>query len=467
MRRIQVTNNFVSMANKEFETVDDYERYVTERLAKLTPEQRTAVAASMGERWYPAYAAFATTESWGDAAVLRKGLDAVWAHLRGTHLDAGERDRLTARVDEVTPHMDDFDDANEALSACVIVKDALRSCGKRDNTHEAHDAMISAFNAVAPDWFMDEDQQPRLWKQARVQKEVRKKLRLLEQIAAAVHFDAGTIDALRAGLTSPDMVGEVRPRPKPKGSTGRTNRELFEQYRRVIEGDTRRPRHRMDVTRNPGMLFAELIGAWGGRYTRRKQFIDGTYGQLADAHAQRALVARNKARDAAVPGSADWPDDTRRMLDMSYANRSAGFDARSPDDPHGYGPSLRRLWIEARRIGAATYVAIIDALDAWGQHHPAAWQIEDRRRKKTSPEAKAAAALGERLARAIAWDDAGDVEFPWSAQVDGARWRVRINDFPDEPMYSLEVDGEVVGDFHDWPVQWARRDIATGSGTTA
>lgn len=67
-----------------------------------------------------------------------------------------------------------------------------------------------------------------------------------------------------------------------------------------------------------------------------------------------------------------------------------------------------------------------------------------------------AAALGEKLARDIAWDDTGDVFFPWSAQVDGARWRVRINDFPDEPMYSLEIDGVVVGDFDDWPKQWAR-----------
>ena len=46
------------MATEELKTVDDYDRYLNVRLAQLTPEQRTALAAAMGERWYPAYAAF-------------------------------------------------------------------------------------------------------------------------------------------------------------------------------------------------------------------------------------------------------------------------------------------------------------------------------------------------------------------------------------------------------------------------
>ena len=446
------------MTNTELKTVDDYDRFVTDRLGQLTPEQRTALAAAMGERWYPAYAAFSKAEDWGDATVLRRALDAVWDHLRGKSLAARERERLIAQVDEGTPHMDDFD-AEEALSACQIVKDALRCSAKSDNAADAYDAMISAFNAVAPDWFMDEDQQPRLWRQARVQKEVQKKLKLLEQIAAITRFDDGTVDALRSGLTSRDMVGELRPRAKPKAPQGRSNQELFEQYRKVIELEIRRPRQRMDISRNPDLLFSELISAWGGRYSRRKQFLDGTMGQLADAHAQRALVARNKARDAALPDAADWSENVQFMLDLSYANSSGGFDVRSPGAPHGYGPSLRRLWVEAKRRGATTNAAIIDALDAWGQHRPSSWDAEDRRRKKTSAEAKEAAALGEKLARDVAWGETGDVHFPWSAEVDGSRWRVRINDFPDELMYSLEIDGVVVGDFHDWPEQWARGEL--------
>jgi uncharacterized protein YjaG (DUF416 family) len=443
------------MGHPELKTADDYDRFLTDRLGQLMSEQRTALAAAMAERWYPAYATFSKTASWGDAAVLRRSLDAVWDHLRGTPLTAAERERLIAGVDKVTPHMDDFD-ANEALAAATITKDALRSCARSDNAGDAYDAMISAFNAVAPDWFVDEDQQPRLWRQAGVQKEVRRKLTLLDRIASIARFDAATIDALRSDLTSQDLIGEVRPRAKPKAPSGRSNKELFDQYRKVIELDTRRPRSRMDITRNPDLLFAELISAWSGRYGRRKQFISGTMGRLADVHAQRALVARNQARDAAVIEPADWPEDVQFMLDVSYANSAGGFDVRSPSALHGYGPSLRRLWVEARRQGAATNAAIIDALDAWGQHHPASWKVEDRRRQKRSAEAKAAAALGETLAREVAWTDSGDVDAPWSAQVDGRRWRVCLNDFPDEPMYSLEIDGTIAGDFHDWPERWTR-----------
>src|SRR3712207_9152792 len=73
-------------------------------------------------------------------------------------------------------------------------------------------------------------------------------------------------------------------------------------------------------------------------------------------------------------------------------------------------------------------------------HRPAAWDAEDRRRKKSSPEAKAAVALGEQLAREVAWEETGDVDHPWAAEVDGQRWQVRINDFPDEDRKSTRLN---------------------------
>ena len=44
--------------------------------------------------------------------------------------------------------------------------------------------------------------------------------------------------------------------------------------------------------------------------------------------------------------------------------------------------------------------------------------------------------------------------------MDGAAWRVRVNDFPDEVMYTLEVAGAPAGDFHDWPGAWHRPGAA-------
>ena len=66
-------------------------------------------------------------EDWGDPAVPRYSLDMVWSHLGGRPLAADELARLTRLVEVATPHMDDFD-ANEVLSACVMVIDELRCC---------------------------------------------------------------------------------------------------------------------------------------------------------------------------------------------------------------------------------------------------------------------------------------------------------------------------------------------------
>jgi hypothetical protein len=56
----------------------------------------------------------------------------------------------------------------------------------------------------------------------------------------------------------------------------------------------------------------------------------------------------------------------------------------------------------------------------------------------------------------VCWRDDGDLGCPWTASVDGAAWRVRLNDFPDEPMYGLMVGDRHLGDFHDWPQHWHR-----------
>jgi hypothetical protein len=62
-----------------------------------------------------------------------------------------------------------------------------------------------------------------------------------------------------------------------------------------------------------------------------------------------------------------------------------------------------------------------------------------------------------RRERTVDWRLSGDPLHPWEADVDGARWRVRINDFPEEEfVYSLLVDGQVVEEFNDWPGVWTR-----------
>ena len=120
-----------------------------------SPGQRAALAAAMAERWIPVYDRFSEEEQWGDAAGLHRILDAVWDHAGGhKRLTNTDVDRMTAQIEESTPHMDDFE-APEALVACIILKDALRCCRTTENGPFAVQAVLSCFEAGAPDWEFD------------------------------------------------------------------------------------------------------------------------------------------------------------------------------------------------------------------------------------------------------------------------------------------------------------------------
>jgi hypothetical protein len=60
--------------------------------------------------------------------------------------------------------------------------------------------------------------------------------------------------------------------------------------------------------------------------------------------------------------------------------------------------------------------------------------------------------------RKVTWQESQDAEHPYQARIGGAHWVIRINDFPDEPLYTLLIDGMPVLDFDDWPQAWIRPD---------
>lgn len=51
----------------------------------------------------------------------------------------------------------------------------------------------------------------------------------------------------------------------------------------------------------------------------------------------------------------------------------------------------------------------------------------------------------------IVWSPTGDHEFPWEAEVSGRSLLVRLNDFPERPLYTLFVNSQEVRSFDDWP----------------
>ncbi|MGW4897473.1 hypothetical protein ACWEQL_35270 [Kitasatospora sp. NPDC004240] len=54
------------------------------------------------------------------------------------------------------------------------------------------------------------------------------------------------------------------------------------------------------------------------------------------------------------------------------------------------------------------------------------------------------------------WSDTGTGVFCYAARVGGRWWVLRLNDFPEHPLYTLFIDARVVGDVEDDPAVWQR-----------
>lgn len=66
-------------------------------------------------------------------------------------------------------------------------------------------------------------------------------------------------------------------------------------------------------------------------------------------------------------------------------------------------------------------------------------------------------ALSTYRKKAVTWQENDDPEFPYVADVDGRRWMIRMNDFPEEQLYTLLIEGDEVESFNDWPrPSWQR-----------
>jgi len=56
----------------------------------------------------------------------------------------------------------------------------------------------------------------------------------------------------------------------------------------------------------------------------------------------------------------------------------------------------------------------------------------------------------------VRWQRTTDGEWPYRASADGHELRIRVNDFPAEPLYSVLCEGQSLGDLEDWPPAWRR-----------
>jgi uncharacterized protein YjaG (DUF416 family) len=441
-----------NMSKEEFDSFDDYENFIRATIESWSPARRVALVAAMAERWLPAYETFSASEAWGDPVILRRGLDMVWNTLRGQASPAGDWSRLRDQIHEITPHMDDFD-ANEALCACIIIQYGIDCCTNQENLMPTLMAVLSGLEAAQADLLMVDRVPARMWKQAAVRKEINKQLRLIEQIKALVNMENAR-QTLQAFLADPQMMGELRSRQKAtRTPAGRTNQQVFEQYCQIIQMDIKSAAKGLDPRKNPEFATILYLSAWMGRYSRRKQILSGEYGALTDQIAVNLLLARNRARDLAETSTPAWEPKIRSTIDLCYRNKMNGLDADTPEGPHGYGPSLHWLWVDAKRRGLSDQEAWSD-IEAWARHPPQA--LASKGKSSKGDTAENPAVLRDHLARSLNWTATDNLDIPWMTDVDGTPWQVRLNDFPDEVMYSLLIGAKVIGNFHDWPKTWKR-----------
>jgi hypothetical protein len=68
--------------------------------------------------------------------------------------------------------------------------------------------------------------------------------------------------------------------------------------------------------------------------------------------------------------------------------------------------------------------------------------------------------------RDVAWQTASqnDEYIVFIGEVEKSQWKIRINDFPDEPLYTLIVDGKEKLHFDDWPEFWEKPEYPRKKG---
>ncbi|WP_380280185.1 hypothetical protein [Kitasatospora purpeofusca] len=54
----------------------------------------------------------------------------------------------------------------------------------------------------------------------------------------------------------------------------------------------------------------------------------------------------------------------------------------------------------------------------------------------------------------VPWHETDSGAFPHAARVGGRWWVLRLNGFPDHPLYTLFIDGEVRCDLEEAPATW-------------
>jgi hypothetical protein len=226
----------------------------------------------------------------------------------------------------------------------------------------------------------------------------------------------------------------------------RSNEALFE-LRRTRAGDRHRELKQPlpDLAPADLLYLGTLVSSWVVGYGHRSDAIL----RIDDVPARDLLIARHRARNARYTKLPKMPAIHRSYATSIVADRPH-LDVSNLVDIPGCGRSFLALWTEAQDEGLLPKQTMA-RFRQWELARPAAWNRRD--------------AIDPRVARLLknrlTWRSTGDDAFPWDISEPRSRLQIRLNDYPDEWMYTLFRNAKPLGDFHDWPSTWERSESPT------
>jgi uncharacterized protein len=111
----------------------EFNKILQSHINTLTYEKQFELALSVSKRLFPDYKDFFYENQWGDPDVLLDAIELCQQHKKETSENILKE--MLLKVDSVTPHTEDFENASYALNACTSVYETLEFLIDNDQKH--------------------------------------------------------------------------------------------------------------------------------------------------------------------------------------------------------------------------------------------------------------------------------------------------------------------------------------------
>lgn len=181
------------------------EHLLSNLLTRLSAEGRIAFCASVCERLLPSFERFATEEAYGNAQILRRGVDLAWRCAQGHSVSEQELKEFTEQVEDIAPEPGDFDSdfASSALDAASAVGATLRCC---ETGEVAHCVEVAVYARDSVDMYIqirgdisseDPSLEEKIVAHPLMQREIERQLFALNMLERARAIDESIVTALK------------------------------------------------------------------------------------------------------------------------------------------------------------------------------------------------------------------------------------------------------------------------------